>query len=61
MSCDSWVTKCPESKLPPRLRVIDGKLVKLSGTGGTVGTVYTPYNIYGLKHLTLTELDILVH
>jgi hypothetical protein len=43
---DSWVTKCPESKLPPRLRVIDGKLVKLSGTGGTVGTVYTPYNIY---------------
>jgi hypothetical protein len=43
---DSWVTKCPESKLPPRLRVVDGKLVKLSGVGSTVGTVYTPYKIY---------------
>lgn len=43
---DSWVTKCPESKLPPRLRVNDGQLVKLSGIGGTLGTVYTPYNIY---------------
>jgi hypothetical protein len=34
---DSWVTKCPDSKLPPRLRVSDGQLVKLDGT---------PYNIY---------------
>jgi hypothetical protein len=34
---DSWVTKCPESKLPPRLRVSNGQLVKLDGA---------PYNIY---------------
>ena len=34
---DSWVTKCPESKLPPRLRVSNGQLVKLDGT---------LYNIY---------------
>jgi hypothetical protein len=34
---DSWVTKCPESKLPPRLRVSNGQLVKLDGTA---------YNIY---------------
>ena len=32
--------------MPPRLRVVDGKLVKLSGVGGTVGTEYTPYNVY---------------
>jgi hypothetical protein len=45
---DNWVTKCPDSKLPPRLRVINGQLVKLSGTGGTGGTISncTPYNIY---------------
>jgi hypothetical protein len=34
---DSWVTKCPDSKLPPRLRVSNGQLVKLDGTA---------YNIY---------------
>jgi hypothetical protein len=34
---DSWVTRCPESKLPPRLRVSGGQLVKLDGR---------PYNIY---------------
>jgi len=34
---DSWVTKCPDSKLLPRLRVSNGQLVKLDGT---------PYNIY---------------
>ena len=48
---DSWVTKCPESKLPPRLRVSNGQLVKLSGIGSTVNSIYngyegTPYNIY---------------
>jgi hypothetical protein len=34
---DSWVTKCPDSKLPPRLRVSNGQLVKADGA---------PYNIY---------------
>ena len=34
---DSWVTKCPDSKLPPRLRVSNGQLVKLDGAA---------YNIY---------------
>lgn len=34
---DSWVTKCPDSKLPPRLRVSNGQLVKADGTD---------YNIY---------------
>jgi hypothetical protein len=34
---DSWVTKCPESKLLPRLRVNNGQLVKLDGS---------LYNIY---------------
>jgi len=34
---DSWVTKCPDAKLPPRLRVSNGQLAKLDGT---------PYNIY---------------
>jgi hypothetical protein len=48
---DSWVTKCPDSKLPPRLRVSNGHLVKLSGIGSTVNSIYngyegTPYNIY---------------
>ena len=48
---DSWVTKCPDSKLPPRLRVSNGQLVKLSGIGSTVNSIYngydgTPYNIY---------------
>ena len=49
---DSWVTKCPDSKLPPRLRVSNGQLVKLDGT---------PYNIYGQNHPTIIELAILVH
>lgn len=29
---DSWVTKCPVEKLPPRLRVRDGNFVKLDGS-----------------------------
>ena len=29
---DAWVTKCPESKLPPRLRVANGQLVTLDGS-----------------------------
>ncbi len=32
-----WITKCPEHKLPPRLRVKDGKFIKLDGT---------PFNFY---------------
>lgn len=33
----SWITKCPENKLPPRLRVKNGQFVKLDGS---------PYNFY---------------
>lgn len=29
---DSWIQKCPPEKMPPRLRVKNGKFVKLDGT-----------------------------